>query len=381
MKKEDYKLLLCLKVELLLHGLDFSETKVEEYLETVSNGSKEASHGLFNYHDTNKFVPNEIIAEYNGTTIRIETRNNKESKYKVFFKEDNLYINYEDTNIKIIVEELPEFLNELSKEGQKLKKYVNIMGKDCLRIYPKLHCDFDRPDIKCKFCGVNAKKDTMDDDTLLSEYLWAFDIANEKYKPNYIFMSTGTHFNEQEYYFFKRFFEEIKKRKNGENLLKNTIFVPAPNITSDLIDTLYELGIGMISINMEIWNKEKFEELCPGKVEVFGRDNYLKMINECCKKYRKGFVKTNFVLGLEPIESLKEGIEELAKIGCYSSGTIFYPTPGAILDRTYQNTDINYYLEAYSYIYKMALKYNLDTPWSKDIRISGLEWDIQEFNE
>ena len=367
----DYNILLNLKVELLLHGLDFSAKEVEEYLDTVSNGSKEASHGLFNYHDTVKFVPNEIIAEYNGNKIRIETRNNKDSKFKVYFNGNGLYINYNNIEISVIVEEIPAFLNELSPLGVKLKKYVNIMGKDCLRIYPKLHCDFDKKDIKCKFCGVNALKDTLDDDTLLAEYLWAFDIANEKYKPNYIFMSTGTHFNEEEYCFFERFFKEIKTRKNGDVLLKNTVFVPAPNIRPELIDRLYELGIGMLSINMEIWDKDLFKDLCPGKEEVFGRDNYIKMISECCQKYRKGFMKTNFVLGLESMDSFKEGVEELAKMGCFSSGTIFYPTPGAILDRSYQNDDVNYYLEAYKHIYEMAKKYDLTIPWSKDIRISG----------
>lgn len=379
MSNKDYNLLLKLKIELLLNGLNFSMSDVQEYLETVSNGSKEASHGLFNYHDTNKFVPNEIIAEYNGNKIRIETRSNKNSKFCLYIKEGNLYLNYDNIEINIIVEKLPEFLNKLSPLGVPLKKYVNIMGKDCLRIYPKLYCDFDRQDIKCKFCGVNALKDSLNDDVLLSEYLWAFDIANEEYKPNYIFMSTGTHFNVDEYSFFEKLFSEIKKRKNGEMLLKNTVFVPAQNIPLNLIDRLYKMGLGMISINMEIWDKELFKKLCPGKEKIFGRENYIEMFNILCDKYKKGFVKTNFVLGLESIDSLKEGIEELAKKGCFSSGTIFYPTPGAILNKKHQNEDINYYIDAYKYIYEMAKKYDLRIPWAKDNRISGLEWDIQDY--
>ena len=381
MKNDSYNILLKLKIDLLLNGLNFSDNNVEKYLEANSNGNKEASHGLFNYHDTKKFVPNEIIARYEENEIKIETRSNKNSKYSLFERDNILYLKYDDKEIKIIIEKLPSFLNLISPLGIPLKKYVNIMGKDCLRIYPKLHCDFDVPSIKCKFCGVNALKDSMDDDTLLSEYLWAFDKANEEYKPNYIFMSTGTHFDVEEYNFFERFFNEIKKRKNGEKLLNNTVFVPAPNISLELIDRLYKLGLGMISINLEIWDEELFKKLCPGKEEYFGRKEYIKMIKELCSKYKKGFVKTNFVLGLESIDSLKEGIEELAKIGCFSSGTIFYPTPGAILGRESQNLDTKYYIEAYKYIWKMSKKYDLRVPWSKDNRISGLEWDIQEYKE
>ena len=379
MSNRDYNMLLKLKIELLLNGLNFSDTEVQDYLVTVSNGSKEASHGLFNYHDTNKFVPNEIIAEYNGNKIRIETRSNKNSKFTLYIKNDSLYLNYEDIEINIIVDKLPNFLNKLSPLGVPLKKYVNIMGKDCLRIYPKLHCDFDRPDIKCKFCGVNAIKDSLNDDVLLSEYLWAFDIANEEYKPNYIFMSTGTHFNIEEYVFFEKLIKEIKKRKNGTILLKNTVFVPAQNIPLNLINKFYNIGLGMISINIEIWDEILFKDLCPGKEKIFGRDKYIEMFDTLCSRYEKGFVKTNFVLGLESIGTLKEGIEYLAKKGCFSSGTIFYPTPGAILNKDYQNKNIDYYIEVYKFIYEMAKKYDLKIPWSKDNRISGLEWDIQEY--
>lgn len=376
---KDYNMLLELKIELLLNGLNFSSEEVEKYLETVSNGSKEASHGLFNYHDTKKFVPNEVIAKYNNKTIRIETRSNKNSIFNLYINKNKLYTKYRNCEIEIIIEKLPDFLNELSPLGFPLKKYVNIMGKDCLRIYPKLHCDFDNPDIKCKFCGVNTSKDNINDEILIKEYLWAFDISNDKYKPNYIFMSTGTHFNVKEYYFFEKLLSEIKKRKNGEVLLKNTVFVPAQNIPLDLIDNLYKLGLGMISINMELWNKDLFKKLCPGKEKIFGREKYIEMFDYLCKKYKRGFVKTNFVLGLEDIETLKVGIEELAKKGCFSSGTIFYPTPGAILNKDYQNKDVNYYIEVYKFIYKMAVKYNLRIPWSKNTRISGLEWDIQEY--
>lgn len=379
MDSKDFNVLLKLKIDLLLNGLNFSNPDVEEFLVDISNGSKEASHGLFNYHDTKKFVPNEIIAEYKGNKIRIETRSNKNSKFNLFIKDNNLYLNYDGIKINILVDKLPNFLNKISPLGIPLKKYVNIMGEDCLRIYPKLHCDFDRADIKCKFCGVNAIKDKFDDTTLLSEYLWAFDIANEEYKPNYIFMSTGTHFNVDEYAFFEKLFNEIKKRKNGASLLANTVFVPAQNIPIELIDKLYDIGLGMISINIEIWDKNLFKKLCPGKESIFGREKYIEMFDLLCNRYKKGFVKTNFVLGLESIESLKDGIEFLAKKGCFSSGTIFYPTPGAILNEDYQNKNIDYYIEAYKFIYEMSKKYDLRIPWSKNNRISGLEWDIQEY--
>ena len=371
--------LMRLKVALLINGINFSTEETSKWLEQFANGSIEPTHGLFNYHDSKIFVPNEVEAKYKECSIKIETRNNKKSPYKIEIENDKAYLTYEKIKFEITVKKNPTFLNYKSAKGFPLKKYVNIMGENCLRIYPKLYCDFDNQKYKCKYCGVNAKNDNMTDEELLKEYIWAFDTAYEEYSPKYIFMSTGTHLNTDEMKFFFKFFDHIKNNLGNEgiNLLKNTVFVPAPNISLEFIDKIFEIGIGMVSFNLEIWDKELFSKYCPGKQHYFGRQHYIDLIEYCVKKHGIGSVKTNFVLGLEPLNSIKDGIEEMAKIGCYSSGTIFYPTPGAELNENFQEKNVEYYIEIYKYINEMAEKYNLKTPWALENRISGLEWDVK----
>lgn len=376
MEKE---ILMRLKVELLINGINFLTEDTLKWLEQFANGSLEPTHGLFNYHDSKVFVPNEITAKYKGYSIKIETRNNKKSPYKFEIRDNKAYLIYKENKFEIEVKKNPAFLNYKSPKGFPLKKYVNIMGENCLRIYPKLYCDFDNPKYKCKYCGVNAKNDNITDEELLKEYIWAFDTAYKEYSPKYIFMSTGTHLNTDEMGFFFKFFDHIKNSlgKTGEDLLKNTVFVPAPNISLDFIDKIFETGIGMISFNLEIWDKKLFADYCPGKQHYFGHKHYIDLIKYCVEKHGIGSIKTNFVLGLEPLNSIKEGIKELAKIGCYSSGTIFYPTPGAELNESFQEKNVEYYIEIYKYINEMAEKYKLKTPWALENRISGLEWDVK----
>lgn len=373
------ELLMKLKVDLLVNGINFSTDDTIKWLKQFANGSLEPTHGLFNYHDSKIFVPNEIEAKYKGQSIKIETRNNKKSPYKIEIKDNKAYLTYKKDVFEIEVKKNPAFLNYISPKGFPLKKYVNVMGENCLRIYPKLYCDFDKSNLKCKYCGVNAKRDDMNDDELLKEYTWAFDTAYKEYSPKYLFISTGTHINNNEMDFFIRFFDYIKNSlgNKGKELLKNTVFVPAPNISLDFIDKIFEIGVGMISFNIEIWDEDLFIKYCPGKQQYFGRQHYIDLIKYCAKKYGIGSVKTNFVLGLETLDSIKEGIKQLAKNGCYSSGTIFYPTPGAELDESFQEKNVDYYIEIYKYINEMAEKYGLKTPWAKENRISGLEWDVK----
>jgi hypothetical protein len=371
--------LIRLKIDLLLRGIDFSDTQFKEYLENSIKGNNiDPSHGLFNYHDTKSYVPNEIILRIDSDTIRVETRSNKESIYKAKIKNKKPVLIIGDTIYETIIVERPECYSLVSPCGRYLDKYINLMGKDCLRIYPKLNCDFDNEKYKCKFCGVNAKSDRLNDNDLLNEYLWAFRKAYDIINPKSMFISTGTHFDINYINFFIKYFIEINKYTNNK-LLSKTVFVPSPNILFHDIDRLFCLGLGIISFNLEVWNNDLFTKYCYGKEKYFKRETYIKLIKYCSNKFGFGKVKTNFVAGLDEKYDLINGIKYLGQLGCFSSCTIFYPTPGAQLGKSFQNLDIDYYIDVYKSIYETAVKYNLSIPWTKETRISGLEWDIVDY--
>ena len=107
MEKE---LLMRLKVALLINGINFSTEDTAKWLEQFANGSLEPTHGLFNYHDSKAFVPNEIEAIYDGCSIKIETRNNKKSPYQLEIKDNKAYLIYNDNKFEINVRKNPDFL-------------------------------------------------------------------------------------------------------------------------------------------------------------------------------------------------------------------------------------------------------------------------------
>lgn len=85
--------------------------------------------------------------------------------------------------------------------------------------------------------------------------------------------------------------------------------------------------------NLECFNKKIFKEVCPGKDRLYGYDRIIDALKYSVRIFGKGRVRTNFVLGSEPLGGLIEGVLKLAKEGIVSDYTIFFPRPGSLWSR------------------------------------------------
>lgn len=87
----------------------------------------------------------------------------------------------------------------------------------------------------------------------------------------------------------------------------------------DWIDSLVEAGMSSLMMNLECWDKSIRAKLIPGKNKYCPRGMYLKAFEYALRKLGPGRVTTCFVVGTEPIKSLKRGIEAVIKLGVIPS--------------------------------------------------------------
>ncbi|XOU93936.1 MAG: radical SAM protein [Candidatus Kerfeldbacteria bacterium] len=85
------------------------------------------------------------------------------------------------------------------------------------------------------------------------------------------------------------------------------------------IDRLAASGVSSLMMNLECWDEKVRAKLIPGKNKFCKRDLYIASFKRAIKKFGVGRVSTCFVVGTEPIASLKQGIEEVIKIGVIPS--------------------------------------------------------------
>ena len=89
-----------------------------------------------------------------------------------------------------------------------------------------------------------------------------------------------------------------------------------------------EFGFKQIQINLEVIGEERYQEVCPGKSSVAKYNKVIKSYEESVKIFGPGKVRSNFVLGIQPVEELLDGIKELAEKGVVADYSMFVPKPG-----------------------------------------------------
>lgn len=85
------------------------------------------------------------------------------------------------------------------------------------------------------------------------------------------------------------------------------------------INRLHEAGCSSLMMNLECWDEKIREQIIPGKSKYCTKQMYIKAFKRALNVFGKGRVTTCFVVGTEPMESLKQGIEAVIKQGVIPS--------------------------------------------------------------
>ncbi|AEF84373.1 radical SAM domain protein [Treponema primitia ZAS-2] len=125
--------------------------------------------------------------------------------------------------------------------------------------------------------------------------------------------------------------EAIKDRL-GVDDFNGTACIGAPQ-DIHVIDKYKEAGFSTIAFNIEVWTKQYFDLVCPGKVEMCGDfDHWIKTIEYAISVFGKGKVRSCFVVGLQPKDVLFQGLEYLASIGVVTAASSWVPAIGSPLE-------------------------------------------------
>jgi len=102
------------------------------------------------------------------------------------------------------------------------------------------------------------------------------------------------------------------------------MMVPIPGIL-DVLE-LNRLGVGDLSINLEVYDQARQQEVARQKYN-WGRDYYLDFIERAAEELGPGRVRSMLLVGLEPVVSTLEGVEAIAQRGGVPVLSPFRPDP------------------------------------------------------
>jgi solute carrier family 13 (sodium-dependent dicarboxylate transporter), member 2/3/5 len=229
----------------------------------------------------------------------------------------------------------PGWYDRPTSTGKPMTRIGTLQGT-YLGIYQAKVCEYwtARPaKVNCKFCSVGLNLGIDDaDDKSIDEVMEVVRAAREESGITYVDFNTG-HYEGDTYLDILEPFIVRIKRELG--LLVGVQTPPHRDLRR--YDHLRAIGVNRVSFCFEIFDRQLFAEICPGKHAEYGLDHYLEAIRYCATLTRKGprdepwVTNGEIIAGLEPPESSIRAIDWITSVGAVPTVCVFRPLTGTDL--------------------------------------------------
>lgn len=321
-----------LKTELLIQGLTFTD----DALTTVGEGGLEKVFWVFEMTpaahkgtgDGTRPLPNDMLLPYD---LYADVRYSPASPFKVHKSGNSVILLKNGKEIcEVRWPKRPGFYDMNTRSGESMKKVASMRGDCGLRVCFDNACNYFASGEQCKFCNiVPARQRNKDHVVTRKEADDIYDVVKEAMFNNpvcsHLAMTAGAA-KDDGLGNLPAILESLKP------LLAEKYFpiVTAVTATRNIEETEYlcSTGISSVAFNLEIWDEKIFNEICPGKTRRVGRDRWIQSLKEARDLLKPARALSSFVVGLEPKESVLEGIEYLTSEGIFPIMSPFVPMVG-----------------------------------------------------
>ncbi len=392
-----------LQNDLLRTGVSFS-SKALDYLEPFA--TKTYNLFTFDLQESEKVpgrasvrVPDQL--HYTGGiyglrgNVTADVHQNPDSTYHIDVIDGRLKLCEKENGNKVEIADVfdpypvPNYRNKTFDDGVSYGQIVDaVPGKSFSRVTPFRMCQYWAKGDQCKYCDINEAGKVQKKLGLRSSQKWVEDadrvaeVMKEIYlreewptgkKPRSIMITGGTiitkvqGFTEDEFYL--QYVEKIKDAIGSRwpVCLQSSPKPPA------IAKKYKAAGVDVHETNLEVWDPELFETLCPGKAKHIGRDQWLKLMLDEVDVFGEGNITPCFVEGVEmcqpygfktiseAIKSSAEGYEYLMSHGVIPRPNLWVVSPRSALKGNLI-PPLEFYVRLDLVWYELWQKYTLPPP-------------------
>ena len=336
--------LLDLKVSLLYHGIHVDEAVYREFEATARFTQRPSDYMILG-----------------GQVACLISRTNQQTPFRLILQDGRPVITCNDVFLtEAGFHEKSSFHDQTTTGGVPFRKLGSILGWDELIMACLWKCEIAQSGQACGFCHTgNYAYPEHSLSEMMDVIRYAFEISPQT---KILKLTSGSTFHpEHEIDWYVSILKAIDATV-GITKVPTFIYLTPP---SDLkqIDRLFEAGVSWVSCNMDIWDERLFEKICPGKARITTRRRYIDALYYIAGKYGPNRACCPFVAGIEPVETLIEGANELAAHGVVpwiSSLMPFASDKKTIAE--FQPFSLGYYRTVRKEIAKLYQKHELVVP-------------------
>ena len=225
----------------------------------------------------------------------------------------------------------PGWYDRKTSTGKPMTRIGSLQGT-YLGIYPAKVCEYwlQKPErVNCKFCSVGLNLGADDADTKsIDEVLEVVHAARRESGITYVDFNTGHYEGDTYLDILLPYIERVKK----ETGLLIGVQTP-PHHDLRRYDELKRSGVNRVSFCFEIYDQQRFEEVCPGKHRQYGLSRYLQAIEYCARlgddwTGEPWVSNGEIIAGLEDPESSMAAINWITSVGAIPTVCVFRPLKG-----------------------------------------------------
>jgi hypothetical protein len=213
----------------------------------------------------------------------------------------------------------PRYHRREQVAGRPIEHFVFTHG-DRVRLSPIRGCA-----MKCRFCNIPYEDpyETKPLTAMIASLRHAF--ADPLQPAHHALISGGTPV-ERDFVYLQQVYRDVLIAFPEHDI--DIMMVPVDGLLD--VEELRDLGVGELSINLELSDGERARELMPQK-HRYGWDRYLRFIEYATSVLGPGRVRSMVMVGLEPLEQTVAGVERIIEHGGVPVLSPFRPDPATPL--------------------------------------------------
>lgn len=260
-----------------------------------------------------------------------------------------------------------EFYTRKTSGGLPFIGNAVLQGTDWVAFQCLWPCEFGAAGKPCEFCFSGAefealaKKKKPQPPAVKPEDVGEIvQYALQNVGCNSIQITGGSTFRgEKEHEHITAYLRAIDRHVGMENIPGSLLLYITPPDNTGFIDEYFSLGATKIACSLELWNEELAARITPGKMAFTTRKRHLEALEYIANTYGPNRAFSNFIIGIEPFESLKEGATYLAQRGIIPTASIWMPM-GRPVNGTMRTPDLDYYRRVKDLFADLYSRYKLE---------------------
>ena len=346
---------LDLKVSLLSQGIFVHDSLYETF---------EKSHRLSrNPHSCNTVFIGDNVPVYLA-------RSGPESPFHLTVSEGRPILTSNGQEVtEVVLPEKTRFYSQKTSGGIPFGQMAIIQGLDMLAFPYLWPCELAKSIIPCRFCHSGNFTSQMvqsqcwqDFEYPVRDIVDVVQFAIEKDPGVKILQLTAgsTFAPDREIDRYVAILNEIDSRVGLEKVNGGILFLTPPSDPVHL-NRLVDAGAGRLAFDLDIWDETLFAQYCPGKAKYAPHKQHLDALLFIADNYGPNRACSVFVAGLEPIDSLLEGMTFLAEHGIVPLPSPWMPI-GVVCSNLPQPPGLDYYRTLRKEVAKLYIKHGLEVP-------------------